>query len=263
MSRGGVASWYTRTEDRYIDAFAFVSPDDFRDAVAAEKRKQRRVGAFDDRLLTAAREARALADVELLHPRVMYKLFEPYWRDDAGYARVDQFTRFGLLEPPVSARPSGLPVDYVAARFYFSDCFPDTADNRAFARSVVTSIADRVPVVLLNPGFSVDEHRDWTSESPGRILTITDRVTPDRNLAVQSAVIGGARAFVGTYGGYSYLAPLYRVPAIAFYSRPTFKLQHLHTAQRAFADIGAGALLPIDVGQAALVQLALGALVTA
>ena len=32
--------------------------------------------------------------------------------------------------------------------------------------------------------------------------------SPRRNLALQSAVIAGARAFVGTYGGYSYLAPL-------------------------------------------------------
>ncbi len=32
-------------------------------------------------------------------------------------------------------------------------------------------------------------------------------MTPERNLAVQTAVIARARAFVGTYGGYSYLAP--------------------------------------------------------
>ncbi len=88
-------------------------------------------------------------------------------------------------------------------------------------------------------------------------------MTPGRNLAVQSAVIGGARAFVGTYGGYSYLAPLYRVPAIAFYSKRTFKSHHLHAAQRAFERIGAATLMPIDVAQAGLVQLALGALVAA
>ena len=35
---------------------------------------------------------------------------------------------------------------------------------------------------------------------------------------MQTAVIAGARAFVGTYGGYAYLAPFCNVPAIAFYS---------------------------------------------
>ena len=90
-------------------------------------------------------------------------------------------------------------------------------------------------------------------------MTIADGLTPERNLAVQSAVIAGARAFVGTYGGYSYLAPLYKVPAIAFYSRPSFKLHHLHAAQRVFSQIGAGSLMPIDVEQARLVKVALGA----
>ena len=96
-----------------------------------------------------------------------------------------------------------------------------------------------------------------------RIISIGDGLTPERNLAVQSAVIAGARAFVGTYGGYSYLAPLYKVPAVAFYSRQSFKLHHLHAAQRAFSQIGAAALMPLDVAQASLVQVALGALVAA
>jgi hypothetical protein len=115
----------------------------------------------------------------------------------------------------------------------------------------------------LNPGFRADEHSDWMPDAPGRILTIGDAVPPERNLAVQSAVIARARVFVGTYGGYSYLAPLHRVPAIAFYSRPSFKLYHLHAAQRAFSQIGAPALTPIDISQAGLVRAALGALVTA
>jgi hypothetical protein len=76
-------------------------------------------------------------------------------------------------------------------------------------------------------------------------------------------VIARARAFVGTYGGYSYLAPLYRVPAVAFYSKPFFKLHHLYAAQRAFGQIGAGALMPLDVTQTSIVQLTLGALLPA
>jgi len=50
---------------------------------------------------------------------------------------------------------------------------------------------------------------------------------------------------------------------VAFYSRQSFKLHHLHAAQRAFSQIGAAALMPLDVAQASLVQAALGALVAA
>ncbi len=263
VSRGGVASWYGRSADRYVDIFELFSADEFRDAVAEEKRKHRRPGAFDERVTEAVIRHRGLGEVDMLHPGLMFRAFAPYWSDEAGYALIDQFTRPRLLPPPNETLRKPLPADYVAVRFYFSECFPATAENRLFARSVVSSMAERTTVVLLNPGVAVDEHADWMPDACDRILSIGEGLTPERNLAVQSAVIARARAFVGTYGGYSYLAPLYKVPAVAFYSRQSFKLHHLHAAQRVFSQAGAAALMPLDVAHAVLVQAALGALVIA
>jgi hypothetical protein len=263
VSRGGVSSWYGRTADQYADILGLFSPDDFRTAVAEEKRKHRRPGAFDERVTEAVVRERSLGDVDVLHPGLMFRAFAPYWSDEAGYALIDQCTRPRLLERPAEPLRTPLPADYVAVRFYFSECFPATPENRLFARNVVSALADRTTVVLLNPGVAVDEHADWMPDARDRIVSIGDSLPPERNLAVQSAAIAGARAVVGTYGGYSYLAPLYNVPAVAFYSRQSFKLHHLHAAQRAFSHIGAAALMPIDVAQASLVQSALGALVAA
>ena len=50
---------------------------------------------------------------------------------------------------------------------------------------------------------------------------------PSTNLGVQTAIIANARAFVGTYGGYAYLAPFFGVHSTSFYSRTTFKRHHL------------------------------------
>jgi len=263
VSRGGVAAWYGRSADRYVDIFELFSADEFRGAVAEEKRKHRRPGAFDERVTEAVIRHRGLGEVDMLHPGLMFRAFAPYWSDEAGYALIDQFTRPRLLQPPVETLQKPLPADYVAVRFYFSESFPATPENRLFARSVVSSIAERTTVVLLNPGIAVDEHADWMPDACDRILSIGEGLTPERNLAAQSAVIARARAFVGTYGGYSYLAPLYNVPAVAFYSRQSFKLHHLHAAQRAFSQTGAAALMPLDVAHAVLVQAALGALVIA
>jgi hypothetical protein len=262
ISRGGVETWYGVPANAYADVFTVVTPDEFRGAVAEEKRKQRKLGAFDDRILDSVLRQRGLGDVETLHPGLMYRAFASYWNDQAGYARVDQFTRYRLFQPPSAEHAGRLPHEYVAARFYFSESFPATPENQAFARAVIASLAERIPVVLLNPGFRVDDHGDIAAAASGRIMTIAGDVTAARNLAVQSAVISRARAFVGTYGGYSYLAPLYGVPALAFYSTRSFKPHHLDAAQRAFANLGAATLLPLDVAQASLVQLALGALVT-
>jgi hypothetical protein len=260
VSRGGVAPWYGSGDSQYDDAFATVTPEEFRIAVTEQKRKQRQVTAFDQRLVAGVVDRRRLGEIELLHPRLMFRLFAPFWNDEAGYSRIDQFTRYRLLDAPHDAMPRPLPSDYVAVRIYFSECFPDTPANRAFAHAVVSAMAERTPVVLLNPGFSVDEHEDWAPSVRDRIHTIAEGISPERNLAVQSAVISGARAFVGTYGGYSYLAPLCRVPAVAFYSRATFKRHHLYAAQRAFDQLGAAALTLVDATQAPFVGSVTGRL---
>ena len=85
-------------------------------------------------------------------------------------------------------------------------------------------------------------------------------MTPERNLDIQTAVIAKAQAFVGTYGGYSYLAPLCGVPAIAFYSeRDAFYAVHREIAERMIREVHGGSLVTLDVKDAALVRTALGA----
>jgi hypothetical protein len=259
VSRGGVSSWYG-TGHRYADTFSFVSPDEFRAATNQQERKQRRVAVFDRRIIEAVTEQEGVQGADLLHPGLMYRMFMPYWRDDAGFATVDRFTRYRRLDPPEASLPSGLPLDFVAVRFYFSQCFPDTPANRAFVRSILDTLTSRTDVVLLDPGVTVDDHRDYPGSSGERLHTIGG-MPPERNLAVQSAIISRARAFVGTYGGYSYLAPFYGVPALAFYSQPTFKLHHLHVAQRVSESLGLPSVVPIDVAHASTVQLALSSVV--
>ena len=257
MSRGGVESWYGVAREQYLDAFTVVTPADFRASVAAEKLKQRRAGAFDERLTAAAAAQFDGAGLESLHPSLMYRMFMPFWRDELGPSRVDHFATYSAITAPREPVPSPVPSDYVAVRFYFSDAFPDTAANRACARDVVAALATQGDVVLLNPQVEPDDHADWMPAQGGRVHTIGN-VAAERNLAVQSEIIAGARAFVGTYGGYSYLAPFLGVPALAFYSDRTFKRHHLHLAERVFDRLGPATVMPVDVAHAAVVQAALG-----
>jgi hypothetical protein len=262
ISRGGTQSWYGEIAARYVDAFEFFSPDEFR-AATAEAKKQRRVGAFDAALVERVTAAHQLGRPELLHPGLMYRLFMPFWKDLATIARVEKYAayeRFTVAEGP-SIRD--LPKSYVAARFYFSECFPDTPANRAFVSSTIEGIGRQAPVVLLNTPFAVDDHRD-AEESGAHVRTIAAHMEASRNLAVQTAVISRAQAFVGTYGGYSYLAPFCGVPSLAFYSEPTFKVHHLQVAQHVFARLGGPTVVPLSVAALPVLRLALsGGLVTA
>ena len=253
VSRGGVDAWYGHVAARYTDALTRVSTDEFRAATEIAK-KQRGVTAFDVALLRRVVSEERLGRVHLLHPESMYRLYWGFWKEDASVRRLDQYGAPALLGGDAGPDvPPDLPSEYVAVRFYFSQCFPDTPANRAFVSGVVETLAASTHVVLLNTPFTIDDHVDYAVPGHPRVHTI-GCMSPERNLAVQTAVIRRARAFVGTYGGYSYLAPLCGVRSIAFYSDRTFSQQHLDVAQRAFRELGTASLIPLDVRDADLVS---------
>jgi hypothetical protein len=84
-------------------------------------------------------------------------------------------------------------------------------------------------------------------------------MTPETNLEVQTRIICGAKSFVGTYGGFSYLAPFYGIDTVAFYSHPTaFRFDHLEVAKRVFSSLNAGSFVPLHVKDVDVVRRALG-----
>ena len=256
VSRGGVSSWYGSLAARYADVFSYFSPEEFRVATEDAK-KQRLVGKLDAVVLKRILAAHDLDRADLLHPGMMYRLFMPFWREVAPMSRVEQYAAHARIETADDPVLRDLPAEYIAARFYFSSCFPDTTANRAHVESIVSAISQQAPVVLLNTRFAVDDHRD-VGASGSRVLMVgSEHMTPERNLAVQTAVIARARGFVGTYGGYSYLAPFCGVPAVAFYSARTYKAHHLHVAHRVFERLGGPSLALLDVATVPLVRLVL------
>lgn len=259
-SRGGPASWYAHLGGRYVDLLSHVTPAEFRTRTEQAK-KQRTMGPFDREMVRKIIGEQRLGRPFLLHPGLMYKLFLPFWKELLTVRRVDDYSRYQTIQPPVvPALANRLPSSYVAVRFYFSSCFPDTTENRAFVEATVRSLAATTDVVMLNTGIRVDDHQDYAPGRESRIHTIDDVMTPERNLDIQTAVIANARAFVGTYGGYSYLAPLCGVPALAFYSeRDAFYAVHREMAERMIREVNGGSLVTLDVKDAALVRGALGA----
>jgi hypothetical protein len=250
VTRGGADLWYRHLTSRSVDIFDLISADAFRDHAATWK--QHRVSTFDRQLLTGALAQAGIGRVRLLHPQVMYRLFTAYWKEEAVLEPIAAFLRYrSLPAPPPHPVTNALPPDYVAAKFYFSQSFPDTAANRSFVQRTIAAAAAQMPVVLLSTAAQLDDHRDALAAG-ARVQTITTDVRD--NLAAQSAVVARARGFIGTYGGFSYLAPLYGVDSLSFFSaRDKLVPFHLDHAHRTFGSLGAGRFLACDVADAHLV----------
>jgi hypothetical protein len=249
VSRGGTASWYRPFASGYREIFDHVTPDEFRvlhdERVAANgEQKQTRVLEFEHRLLRRLTE-----DVEhrtMLHPSSMYRLFSPFWWGHLDERWVHQRASYTRLSPD-AARGHAVPDGpYTAVKFYFNECFPPTPDNRAFARGVVRNLARQGAVVSLTTGLRLDDHDVDDIRDPG-VHLLPENLSPRDNLAVQTALVAGARAFVGTYGGFSYLAPFLGVPTTAYFSNAGgFSQRHLLMAQSALGTMGETGLLNVQ-----------------
>ena len=126
-------------------------------------------------------------------------------------------------------------------KFYFNDCFPATDENRAFVRRTLQAAGRSAVRWCRWPrGCALDDHDGDEPELPG-VQTLPADLHPRDNLAVQTAIVAGASAFVGTYGGFSYLAPFFGVRSTAYYANSDgFSRRHLAMARSALASIGAG-----------------------
>jgi hypothetical protein len=252
VSRGGTASWYQPFAGRYADAFDQVTPETFRAEHDARVRdigeqKQTRLTEFERRLIAGAAATFPTTEWSLIHPSTMYELFRAFWWGHVDGEWIHRHARYRRLAPP--AAPGEVALDasrpFAAVKFYFNECFPPTDADRAIAREMLRRLAAASPVVALSTGLNIDDHGGCTIEEPG-IQHLPEGLPPARNLYVQSAVVSRARAFVGTYGGFAYLAPFYGVPSVALFRNPDgFSRRHLAMAHDAFDRIGSGGLLRV------------------
>ena len=246
VSRGGTASWYAPVAGRYHDVFDYVAPDVFR------RWQEQHVGEIGEQKQTrmTARERqivdRVLADATLgtsiLHPSMMYELMNPFWWRHLDESWIHRHTIYRRFERPPRPEGMALPARYVAAKFYFNDCFPPTDQNRAFVRDTLGRLARAGHVVSLSAGIALDDHH--AVPGGGSAIDLASAVPPSDNLRVQSAIVAHADSFVGTYGGFAYLAPFYGVSSTSYYGDPDgFARTHLRMARSACASIGARDLL--------------------
>lgn len=270
VSRGGCHTWYRHLTANYHDVFDFFTPEEFR--AKNEARIQQQGGlkhvssaAFDEEIIARVKQAAGARDAEVLHPSLMYKLFAIFWRLEASVGLFHGFTLHRRIEaPPLGDLAAHLPKEFVAAKFYGSNSFPDNDANRQFLTTYLSQLSASHHVVLLNTGVRFDDHDDFAAFRRDRIHTVDHLMTPRNNLDIQTRIIAHAQAFVGTYGGFSYMAPLVGVNTLAFYSNPSgFRMDHLEIAKRVFTELNTASFIPLLTKDLDVLRLTVGDLSSA
>lgn len=260
ISRGGVQDWYAGIAGRYVDVHDLMDLDAFRAAQARRvadggDQKQLRVTAIDRDLWRRGGADGAV----VVHPLLMYSRLRYVW---VGQKSIDEVARRCAWErfatPPP---PSGLdlPERFVAAKPYFSDCFPDTPENRALLRDLLLALAEHEDVVLLSTGLGLDEHGEPGVLEHPRIHGLGE-LQPRDNLTVQTRVLARARALVGTYGGPSYLAPCFGLASVSLASVQSHNVRHLEAARAAAAAMAAPPPVLVDASAGGALERTLDAL---
>ena len=248
VSRGGVAGWYQHVAGRYIEIWDDLPPEEFARRNAARGIvKQHEMSELDDLILDNVARRLGTRDFDVIHPRLMYRLFTLYWSGQRAMGFVDLHTRFKRQTAETIIDPALLPRDYIAVKLYAARSLPDTPEIRARLRALVASLSARMPLVMLDTGLVLeDDHADYSFAS-GDVISARPWMTPRNNLGVQTQIAAGARAFVGTCGSLAWLVPRLGVDTSALYVDPSWLHAHLPVALRAYHKLGAGHFAAADL----------------
>lgn len=241
VSRGGTKLWYGGIADKYVDILDFYSPQELKER--NEKRikktslqKQTSITDFDREILEKVKDKYHLGKTYLIHPSMMYNLFSRYWYGKPATNIINRYAKYCSFSKSFE-KPNGLPDNYIAMKFYFSDSFPKSIENIDFINKLVKLLSKTDNIVVLNTNLQIDDHSE-SSHKGQKIFTINNLIKPQNNLEIQTKVIAHAKAFFGTYGGFSYLAPFFDIPSYSFYSdEKSFNCRHLDAADNAYHQI--------------------------
>jgi hypothetical protein len=249
VSRGGVGGWYTGIAARYVEIWEEIDPADFaRRNAERETVKQYEAGALDREILDAVARRIGTHAFDVIHPGLMYRLFTLYWSGQRGMGFIDAHTRYVPQTASEFNEPATLPREYVAVKFYAARSLPDTPQIRTALQSIVHGLAERTPVVLLDTGLVLeDDHADYALTGGRTVISARPWMTPQNNLAVQTQIVAGAKAFVGTCGSIAWLAPRLGVDTSALYVDPKWLHAHLAVAMRAYHKLDAGRFAAADL----------------
>lgn len=222
ISRGGAAHWYDAAQT--VELYDYAPVERIRKAMLSDVKdeksvKQNRITPWEAKLIPVIAHDLGLRRYHLLHPSLMYNALSPFWKGEMGQLPALKQLTFAPIPTPHLPLQLALPERFVALKFYARHTFPLNEEQITYVLKLVDYLTQHIPVVLLNSGLPMDDHIDFPIEPGPNVISLKDYMTPQNNLAIQSAVLQKAVGFVGTYGGTMQLAVRMRKPAVGLFNK--------------------------------------------
>lgn len=222
VSRGGAGIWYDAGQS--VELYDYAPPRDLRLSALASQRdkasiKQLGPTQWEQKLLALVAERMGLRRYHVIHPSEMYRTLDGWWGPQTmGMATAMKSLRMTAIPTPIVPVGLALPEQFIAVRWYQRATWPLRDDILEWTQAMVKSLAQTAPVVILKSGGYYDDHVDFPAPTGPNITTVAAEPWRD-NLAVQSAILKRASAYIGTWGGMAQLAVRLGVPTAAFFER--------------------------------------------
>jgi hypothetical protein len=235
VANGSPAGWYSSIAQRFIDARSLFSSTEIdywtRRTVPQREQdyKQAVMSPFDGEIIERAARAFELSDYQVLHPSMLFRVRSRLQKDRA-LERMQDVLRHERFDLSTHNGLGGLPASYVAMSVAFTEALPDTDENRQFLAALVDHVSADTEIVVVDspPPAEIAIPR---SDRVHRLETIH----PNADTAIQTQVVAGARAFVGSHGGLAVAAAFCGTPALTYHSDriPADQMERLEAAAQA------------------------------
>jgi hypothetical protein len=220
LSRDGVAEWYGRIADRYVDTRSLFSASELeqwqqRTVPQSEQNpKLAKLSPLDTEIMERAARAFDLSDFQVIHPSMLFRVLARLARDrttEEQLPPVLRHERLGHAAPPAVA---GLPGSYVAMSVAFSDSLPGSGENAALLETIVAELVEERDVVIVDGSIPANVTLP-PSPRVHRLDRLAGGTVP---VDLQARVLSRAGAFVGGYGDAGVLAAFCGVPTVMYHS---------------------------------------------
>jgi len=164
---------------------------------------------------------------DVIHPMIMVRCLVDYWAGMECTAWLEDIVDYEKTIKHISANAK--PENIIALKLYSRESLTSSDKIDCCVNAVIASHPKNRIIELINPN-TVDEHRDFKTVRDRGDKFIAKNLTT--NLVDQFNQISRAKLFLGTYGGFTYLAQYLGIPVLAWEEDSKLnRSQHLFTSE--------------------------------